>query len=309
MKQGTIAAPRVVKVAGAMLSTIAAQPTWIGEEDSLNVMTYNIRHGKGNTGCEDPLATPDVPPSHAECAVDLGAITAVVRAADPDVVSFQEVDRFWGRSCNVDQVAELASLLGMTSCYAANLDHPADEHGAGPHQYGVLILSKFPITSCENTLFPTPENWEQRGMLDARISVDGIGEVAILNTHFQAGRDGAGDEARRQRIESARIAAEYVSSLDVPWVLMGDLNAESGGPDLAPLLTLDGAVDAWAVAGEGSGFSIPASPDEEATSRIDFVIVSSAFAVVSAETIVDDATRMASDHFPVTADLAFVGET
>lgn len=275
-------------------------------DDSLRVMTYNIKHGQTNDACEDPPATPDVVPNQ-ECALDLERSVEAIRTQDPDVVAIQEVDRFWARSGEVDQPAQLAVMLGMNPCYAPNLDHQADSHSSQAHQYGVLILSKAPIVSCENTLFPFVEDWEQRGLLEARIEVEGIGEIAILASHFQAGRSSDPEEAVRQRTEQADLTAERVRSLGVPAVLMGDLNAESGDPELENLLASEtGLQDGWAVGGDGSdGFTSPASTDEPADHRIDFILVSEGIDVDRCEVIVNEETAFAADHYPVVADLSF----
>lgn len=293
-----------------------AQGTSITAQDSdddVRVMTYNIKHGQGNDDCEDDgtpdgrsLGTPEGTPSAAQCDVDLDRTADVIASLESDIVALQEVDRSWARSGGVDQPTELVQALDVNACFGANLDHQPDEHADEPHQYGTLILSTYPILSCDNILLPTSEGWEQRGVLDVRVEIDGLGEVAILNTHLQAGREGDEEEAVRQRAEAADIIAERIAELDVPVILMGDFNAEPGDEELAPLRDADlGLKDAWEVAGdeETEGNTSPASPDEDAERRIDAIFVSDGIDVRSAEVPVTEDTRIASDHFPVVADL------
>jgi len=280
-----------------------------GDPDNLRVMSYNIKHGQGNDDCADPTAVEGEVPE-VQCAVDLERTAEVIRAQDPDIMAIQEVDRFWARSGSVDQPDELGTMLNMETCYAANLDHGPDDHGADDHQYGTLILSRFPILSCENTFLPTPDGWEQRGLLEARIDADGFGEIAVLNTHLQAGREGAEEEAIRQRTEQAEAVAEQVSGIDdVPVILMGDFNAQPDDPELASLFdTESGLQDAWEVGGDGTdGFTVPVEETADPESRIDYIFVSSDVTVNSAEVVINEGTRITSDHYPLIADLSPTG--
>ena len=282
---------------------------------SLRVMTYNIKHGQGNDDCDD--ATPaagDVPA--VQCAVDLDRTTGVIEALDPDIAAIQEVDRFWARSGGIDQTEELGNDLDMETCFAANLDHGPDNHADEDHEYGTLILSRFPILSCENTLLPTEDGWEPRGLLEARIDVDEIGEVAVLGTHLQSNRRAEEEEAARLRTEQVDFITERVASIDVPLVLMGDLNAEPDDPELEPLFAPDGGLeDAWTIAGvpadpdstpDTEGFTVPAERTGDPENQIDYIFAAAPFTFESAEVVIDEETRMASDHYPVVADLTLI---
>jgi endonuclease/exonuclease/phosphatase family metal-dependent hydrolase len=299
----------ILAVALLVFAGLAGQGTAISAQegsDSVRVMTYNIKHGQGNDDCEDEEAPEGTPPA-TQCAVDLERTADVIASFEPDIVALQEVDRWWARSGGVDQPTELVEALDMAACFGMNLNHEPDGHADEPHQYGTVILSKFPILSCDNTLLPTPEGWEQRGLLEVRAEVEGVGEVAILNTHLQAGREGEEEEAVRQRTEQADTIAERIAEIDVPVILMGDLNAEPDDEELAalqdPELRLQ---DAWEVAGEeeSEGYTSPASPDEDAEHRIDYIFASSDFEVLSAEVPVTEDILITSDHLPVVADLA-----
>ena len=126
-------------------------------------MTYNIKHGQTNAACTQPAATPGQPPA-PDCNLDLQAAIGVIREHNPDIVGLQEVDRFWARSGYQDEPEVLSAALGMEHrCYAANLVHPPDTHSDRPHQYGTLILSRFPIRTCSTTLLPRTGENEQRG--------------------------------------------------------------------------------------------------------------------------------------------------
>lgn len=328
-------------VLGAVLLIVAALPGQSTAssaqegDDDLRVMTYNIRHAQGNDDCEDAgtpegtelegtaEGTPEGTPSAAQCGVDLERTTDAIASLEADIVALQEVDRFWDRSGGVDQPTELVESLDVNACFGANLSHEADGHADKPHQYGTLILSAYPILSCDNTFLANQEGWEQRGLLEVRVEIEGLGEVAILNTHLQNTRDGEEDEAIRLRTEQAEAIAERIADLDVPVILMGDFNAEPDEEELASLQDLGSGLsvedlpslqdeessslqDAWQVAGDEDleGYTYPASLDEDAERRIDVIFASSDFEVVSAEVPVDEDTLVASDHLPVVADLA-----
>lgn len=265
-------------------------------DNAVRIMTYNIHHGSGNDDCTDP-EVPEGQVPDADCALNLDRVAEVIAAQDADIIGLQEVDRFWARSGGVDQPAQLGEMLDMNHCYGANLDHAADDHADEPHQYGVAILTTYEIVSCENTFLPIVEGEEQRGLLDARVMIDGVGEVAILNTHFDH------KEPSTREMQSEAVA-EYLLDVDVPVVLMGDLNAEPDDGDLS--LIQDLMTDAWAVAGDSpEGMTYPAHPEEPLEKRIDYIFVSPGVTVLNAEVIATEDALMAADHLPVIADVVF----
>ena len=249
-------------------------------------MTYNIRHGQGN---------------EVDVGSNLERTARVIRAAAPDIVALQEVDRFWPRSGCVDQPAELAALLGMDACYGANLI------GAGGpgSEYGVAILSRYPLVRSYATTLPAFDGWEPRGLLEARIAVPGAGEIVVFTTHLQVGQRGRALEGQRQREAQARVVARRISETDRPAILTGDFNADPGDAELSPLRSTDlGLIDAWRAAGEGAGgATIPCHPECEPANRIDAIFVTRRLAVTRVEVWDDATSRMSSDHFPVIADI------
>lgn len=295
----------VIGSTGSLAAQATPEATPV-DNDALRVMAYNTHHGAGNDDCEDPeTAEGEIPDT--ECAMDLPRVADVILAEDPDIVALQEVDRFWARSGGTDQPEDYAALLEMDVCFGANLSHEPDNHADTEHEYGVATLSRYPIISCENHFLPTTEGWEQRGMLDARIDVPGIGEVAVLNTHMQANVSGEPEEAARQRVDQAEAIAAHVDSLSIPVIVLGDLNAEADSGEIDSLIgPASSLVDVWDVAGSGSGETIFDGAHGEPTARIDYILVSQEFSVISTEVVDNEGSRMASDHFPLIADLHFV---
>jgi endonuclease/exonuclease/phosphatase family metal-dependent hydrolase len=264
---------------------------------SLRVMTYNIKHGQTNAVCTQPPPAPG-PPS-ADCNLDLAAAMEVVREHAPDIVGLQEVDRFWARSGHRDEPAELGAGTGLEHrCYAANLDHGPDSHSKLPHQYGTVILSRFPILECGNTLLPRTGDHEQRGLTRALIDVRGL-PLQVFNAHLHTTSD-----------DRLLQTAEIGRALDVaprgPKILLGDFNARPGDAELNPLLAR--LQDAWsksagAAAGNPSGLTSPALPSEPPRNRIDYIFVSLDIEVLRAYVPADARTRLASDHLPVVSEL------
>jgi len=240
----------------------------------LTVMSYNIRQGRDVAG-----------------VLDLDRTAAVIRAQNPDLVALQEVGRHWSADSDFrDQAVELERRLDMASVYGANLDRDPPQPGAPRRQYGTAILSAWPLLESQNIHLPraTADN-EQRGLLVADVDLDGA-PLRLFNAHL-----GVSAEERRLQVGAILDEADRTS---VPHALLGDLNARPDAPELAPLLERFG--DAWAVAGEGEGFTFPASAPK---SRIDYVLVSPQLEVRGASV----PTLPGSDHLALVCELALAG--
>jgi endonuclease/exonuclease/phosphatase family metal-dependent hydrolase len=234
----------------------------------LRVATFNIHHGTGVDGRSD-----------------LGRIARVVEQTGAEVVGLQEVDRhFHPRSDFVDQATWLADRLRLEVAFGANLDQDPFTPGAPRRRYGNAVLSTHHISSAANTLLPRPEGGEQRGLLVTRLVVRGA-PVRVFSTHLQSRSSGE----RRAQVAAIRT---HLAGVPSPFVVLGDLNARPDAPEVASLT--EGLVDAWAAAGNGSGFTY---------ARIDYVLTSVDVATRTAAVVVTDA----SDHLPVVADLALPG--
>jgi endonuclease/exonuclease/phosphatase family metal-dependent hydrolase len=235
----------------------------------LRVATYNSHHGAGPDG-----------------VLDLEHVAQAVHAMRVDVIGLQEVDRHWGeRSAFVDQAAWLRDRLGMHLAYGANLDLDPLQPGQPRRQYGTAILSRHPILSWRNTQLPRFDDHEQRGLLEAIVNVRGT-RVRVANTHLQH------DNNLEREAQAARIV-ELLGADARRTVLVGDLNAVPGTPEIRTLTGV--CADVWPAAGTGDGFTFPAVlPDR----RIDYVLASPDVRPQRAEVPATDA----SDHLPVVAD-------
>jgi beta-glucosidase-like glycosyl hydrolase/endonuclease/exonuclease/phosphatase family metal-dependent hydrolase len=252
----------------------------------VRVATYNIHAGAGEDN-----------------AFDLDRTARAIAALNADVVGLQEVDVHWGeRSQWRDVAAELAQRLGMYSAFAPIYDFDPPSPGAPRRQYGIAVLSKYPILRSENHLLtrlstqdPNPVPTPMPGFLEAELRV-GDDRVHTYVTHLDYRSD---PSVRRTQVDEtlAELATDPHSD---PQLLLGDLNATPDAPELARLWT--GVRDAWMVAGTTTGGPLT-YPAVQPQKRIDYVTVSSGTRVDSAAVPDDPALVAASDHRPVVAEL------
>jgi endonuclease/exonuclease/phosphatase family metal-dependent hydrolase len=245
-----------------------------GKQDGLQlrVMTYNIRSGNG----------------------DLARVAEAIRGFAPDVVGLQEVDVHWAdRSAFADQARALGEMLNMEVRFAPIYTLPGTDSGKPAHQFGVALLSKYPIGKWKNdtltrlsTQAQNPVPGPAPGLLEATIDISGT-PVRVFNTHL----DYRSDPAVRKQQVLEMLA--HIGDKRGPTLVFGDMNATPEATELQPLLQR--LRDAWQGVAV-SGFTYPA---EKPAKRIDYVLTSNHFRVRAASVPVNEA----SDHLPVLVDL------
>lgn len=239
-------------------------------------MTYNIQYG--NEG--------------------LDSVIAVINAEKPDVVGLQELDVHWAeRSRFVNQTELLAKGTGMEYRFARIYQLPNDDPSKQPREFGVGVLSRYPIVSFTNhvitrlsTQEETPVPKPLPGFLEATIDVNGT-KVRVFDTHLDYRSD---PRVRQQQVAEMLT---YIGDPSSPILLFGDLNAPPDAPEIQPLLAR--LRDAWP-ASASDGLTVPA---DKPSKRIDYVLMSKHFHVRSASVPV----TVASDHRPVVVDLVLDG--
>jgi endonuclease/exonuclease/phosphatase family metal-dependent hydrolase len=244
----------------------------------IRVLSYNIRHGLGRDG-----------------RIDLTRTAEAMKSARPDIIALQEVD--WGtdRSGGVDQLAELARQMGMHAEFGR-----AIAYGGG--DYGVAVLSRWPIQSSENRPLPSSPGNEQRTALSVLLRVGEDGPlIRFTSTHLSQSR-WVGDGLA----QAAQLNQLLVTHDDTPSVLAGDFNART---DTDILRTLEGVWTNAEVASTPASSSAPdprTAPGRGRGPRNDYVLFRPAgrWRVIEA-TVIDETT--ASDHRPVLAVLELVG--
>jgi len=261
----------IVAAALVLVVSAPAHAAPAAQDRTVRVLSWNIHHGRGLDG-----------------RLDLARIADEVAASGADIVGLQEVDRHWGeRSEFADQPAELARRLHMHVVFGANLDLDPVRPGQPRRQYGTAILSDPPIHDWHNTLLPRTGDREQRGLLEALVTVRDR-PLRFATTHLQY-------DSQQERIAQVAAVREVVGARHEPVVLTGDLNALPGTPEIDALT--EDLVDAWAEAGTGDGSTVSGG------GRLDYVLHSAD--VVTRRVAV--LSTGASDHLPVSADLVLPG--
>lgn len=141
--------------------------------------SYNIQYGKGKDG-----------------KFDLARICAALEGAD--VIALQEVERFWPRSGDADQPAEIAALLGGAYHWVYGPGFDMDANGGKPggrrRQFGNMVLSKTPILSSRHHPLPkmglVRQYSLQRSMIEAVIETPKAGALRVNSLHLSHVGDG-----------------------------------------------------------------------------------------------------------------------
>ena len=160
----------------------------VGQNQQLQIMSYNVRHCAG-----------------MDLVIDYDRTAAVIVQQQPDVVALQELDSMTGRSGNRDQLGELASRTGYHPVFGA-----AIEFNGG--LYGVGILSREMPVSTKRIPLPGEE---PRVLLVAELE-----DYVIACTHL--------DLEEAQRLASVPLIVEEAQRWQKPFLLAGDWNDEPG---------------------------------------------------------------------------------
>ena len=248
---------------------------------AVRLVTFNVHHGVGDDGRHD-----------------LPRLARLLADADADVICLQEVDRhFDERSDHVDQALLLARALDRQLAWGPAVDRAPGPGQSGRRQYGNALLSRLPVLA--SSVHPLPGGGEPRAALRTLVELDG-GALWVTTTHLSS----------RSAADRAAQAAAVASLHQVdsgPGVLVGDLNADAGAPELGVLR--ERFTDAWAAAADRSDqsgrFSLHAGqglthPARRPRVRIDQVWLSAGVSVGDARVL--DGSG-ASDHLPLLVDL------
>jgi endonuclease/exonuclease/phosphatase family metal-dependent hydrolase len=247
----------------AILSFALVKPSLTSGEDladqPVRIVSYNIRHGEGS-----------------DSKLDLERTAEVITRLAPDIVGLQEVDDRVGRTKNVNQPQRLAELTGMNASFGSFMALQGGE-------YGLAVLSKFPIKSSRSIRLPRGN--EPRVALAVEVQLPSGESLMVVNVHF----DWVNDDG--YRFEQAKVVAEYLKTLKLPYVLLGDFNDVRESRTLA----LFAEVAKEAKKPEGDRFTFSATrPHQE----IDFVFLAPGDRWGVGEVRVID-EPVASDHRPV----------
>lgn len=264
----SLSACALLTICGLMLSNTTAHEaphvSFLTGRRTLRVMTYNIQHGAGT-----------------DQKLNLSRIAEVIRREHPDLVGLQEVDRGVERTARLDEIAELARATRMEYAFANNLRYQGG-------QYGVAVLSRFPVLSLDHRLYDNRREARRRGFIEVEVSVGGQ-KISFVTTHL----DYKYEDGRLFETEQLMKALEAIKN---PLIIVGDFNDLPNGSSYRLIRTL--FEDAWDVSGQSGGLSYPA---DKPAKRIDYIFCRKAEGLIVKRVRV--VNTLASDHRPVVADL------
>ncbi|MCA1660074.1 MAG: endonuclease/exonuclease/phosphatase family protein, partial [Verrucomicrobiaceae bacterium] len=238
----------------------------------LRVATYNVHGCVGIDGRRSETRI-------AEVIANFGA----------DVVGLQELDVGRARSAGVDQARLIAEQLGWKSIFEPAMRH-ADEH------YGNAIISRFPLRLHRVCNLDGRGTWycrETRVALWVEAETE-HGLLHVVNTHFGLGRA----EGFRQADQLA--SAEWIGGAvaDLPLVMLGDFNSLPGWR--AHRAVAKQLRDLRVELNSGAHRTFPTRFPLLA---VDHILVNAALRPVSLRVQRDAVSRIASDHYPLVAEL------
>jgi endonuclease/exonuclease/phosphatase family metal-dependent hydrolase len=248
-----------------LLATGIAVPAGFAPRLRLRVMTYNIHVGVG-----------------MDKQLDLQRIADVINQQHVDLVGLQEVDRGVKRTQGIDEIVELARMTKMEYAFAHNLDYQGG-------QYGVAILSRFPIVKTDHRLYLNKREAERRGMIRIEVKV-GARKLSFVTTHLDY-------QYEDGRVFEAEQMLEFLKPEAGPMILVGDFNVEPVGQSYE--LISKQFRDVWMeTKAQEAGLSYPA---DKPVKRIDYIMFrpNEKIRAQSAWTV----NTLASDHLPVVAEL------
>lgn len=239
----------------------------------LRILTYNIHHAN--------------PPSKTN-VIDTQAIANVIKQQKPDLVALQEVDVYTNRSGkNLNQAAEIAKAAGLPYYFfGKGIDYDGGE-------YGVAILSRYPLDETKNNSLPTEESTggEHRTLATAIVNLSNRKKILFACTHLDAQRT---DTNRLLQIN--KIIELLKPQNKYPIIIAGDFNAVPSSPVID---ILDRNFTRSCI--ENCAFTIPQiNPNK----TIDYIAHNPRESfMVTEHKVIDE--PYASDHLPVLAVLKF----
>ncbi len=248
------------------------------------------------------------------------AIRAVLADLRPDVLGLQET---W-RDADGSQPESLADLLGGYGVFVPAGVPPLPDPPEHPDQEGVEIgiglVSRWPVLTTAVHDLPAQVHEPARALRATLDHPAGPLHVLVTATEWEATPAATADH-RAQTRALARLLMDPDLDGDLPVLLVGDLNAGPGTPELAPLVAV--ADDLW-VRGGGAADAVtlssatPIAPLEavkQIDERIDHVLARPGRAgaalprvtraVLAGDRPVDGA--LPSDHRAVVCDLELSG--
>jgi endonuclease/exonuclease/phosphatase family metal-dependent hydrolase len=238
----------------------------------LKIMIYNMHHGIGMDG-----------------RPNLERIAKLVKEIRPDIVGFNEVDRFFHkRSGFEDQFTWFCSELGLNCAFGAAITR---KKGTTVREYGNALFSRFPIVSHINHGLRARRLTisEPRAVLEAEIDLGYKHFLKIFLTHLSF-------IPVLRRIQT-ELVVQRLEAEDGPSILMGDFNMIPGSSSWNAISGV--CNDATNTV---HGRAINTFPSIHPVTQKDYIFASQAINIQNVERIETD--RLASDHLPLLATVS-----
>lgn len=181
------------------------------------------------------------------------------------------------------------SRLALRRCLSGTDLRPLSRQGRGRTGSVVCGAAGVRLVTAAELLLPGPAAGAERVASHAIVSVRG------RTLSVMAFRLGTDPDAR---LTDARLVASFVDRIEHPAVIGADLAEGPGGPVTTALR--GDSIDAWTVAGVGTGFTYP-TPDPIA--RHDVVLVDAGLPVSSATVDTAAPVDAAGRHRPVVVEI------
>ena len=155
---------------------------------------------------------------------NVSKISQFIRTKQIDIVGLQEIDNgsIRNRKFNqVDKVSDITELKFKKYAPEKTFLNFADD--------GNALISRFNFKNIK--IIDLPYNKEKRSLISANYKIKGK-EFKVIVTHL-----GAWKFNKNERIQQMHTISEYVNSLNIPVILMGDFNCEPQDREFKLLLT------------------------------------------------------------------------
>ncbi len=273
---------------------------FLGPPVTFKVMTWNVRDlfDEVNDAWQDPVL------SSREVDAKLERLARVIRAANPDILALQEVEK--------------KELLARLNAKLSNaLPHQVLERTYDPRGINVALMSRFPVVKAQshvNERVFTPEGQGpytfSRDCLEVQLDVGGSRTVAVLVNHHISMLEDYADTKREAQANGAKEIANRLRA-EHPFlrvIIAGDMNADEGSSTIEIMKDHGNYVDIGLQADERHRWTYVYSGEKQ---RLDYLLPDSTLAswcpslscgvyfIHSAD------VSAASDHEPVTATFTF----
>lgn len=159
--------------------------TSVSAQDTLRIMSYNIRNCRG-----------------LDNTLDIQRTAETLKSSNADIFAIQEVDSATRRSNGIFIADTLAALCNMQACFSAAIEYDGGK-------YGLAILSKEPPQATMRT--PLPGREERRTLL-----VTEFPKFIFACTHLSLNEE--------DRLASLVIIDSIAKNSQKPFFIAGDLN-------------------------------------------------------------------------------------